>query len=553
MADHTKQTESIRRYHQQTKHRFEQYAKGPETLDWSMQPNPFRYFDGTEKIQLALSAQDLKTKYCDLYVPGTIPPSEVNLGSIGALLELSMGLSAWKEYMGDRWALRCNPSSGNLHPTEAYIITTGLPDLNSGVYHYVSHDHILEQRCIFDAGTPADQGDGPVLLVGLSSIFWREAWKYGERAFRYCQLDVGHALGAIRYACAALGWSAEPLTVADDELEKLLGLNRNQDFVDAEREHPDLLLKITANHSATGTLLVEQITQQCRDAKWMGSANILDRHHMYKWPIIDEVSGATTTLNDSIVKNSPLKESTTSQGIPGDIPPPLPCQTTLKAGDIIQRRRSAQRFDGQTAMEAADFFRMLDMLVPRADVPPWDALPWRPYVHLVLFVHRVNGLEQGLYIMLRNDHALDSLKGALSDKMQWQAVADAPAHLNLYRLIKANSQKAAAKLSCHQRIAADSAFSLGMLSEFNAALENGPWAYKQLYWEAGLLGQVLYLEAEAIDLQGTGIGCFFDDAVHELLGISDTQFQSLYHFTVGGALNDSRLRTLMPYEHLQRD
>src|SRR5437660_12483691 len=31
-------------------------------------------------------------------------------------------------------------------------------------------------------------------LVGLSSIHWREAWKYGERAFRYCQHDVGHAL-----------------------------------------------------------------------------------------------------------------------------------------------------------------------------------------------------------------------------------------------------------------------------------------------------------------------------------------------------------------------
>jgi nitroreductase len=43
-------------------------------------------------------------------------------------------------------------------------------------------------------------------LVGLSSIFWREAWKYGERAFRYCQHDVGHALGTLRSAAAALGW-----------------------------------------------------------------------------------------------------------------------------------------------------------------------------------------------------------------------------------------------------------------------------------------------------------------------------------------------------------
>jgi hypothetical protein len=37
-----------------------------------------------------------------------------------------------------------------------------------------------------------------------------------------------------------------------------------------------------------------------------------------------------------------------------------------------------------------------------------------------------------------------------------------------------------------------------------------------------------------------------------MLGIKDTQFQSVYHFTVGGALNDSRLRTISPYAHLDR-
>jgi hypothetical protein len=192
------------------------------------------------------------------------------------------------------------------------------------------------------------------------------------------------------------------------------------------------------------------------------------------------------------------------------------------------------------------------MLLPRPHTPPWDALPWQPRIHLALFLHRVNGLEPGLYLLLRNENALESLKTAFTQTMEWLRIGEAPAQLNLYRLVKANSQKAAAALSCHQRIAADSAFSLGMLSEFDAALETGPWVYKHLYWEAGMLGQVLYLEAEAAGLQGTGLGCFFDDPVHEMLGIMDTKFQSVYHFTVGGAINDSRLRTLMPYEHLKR-
>ena len=82
-------------------------------------------------------------------------------------------------------------------------------------------------------------------LIGLSSIHWREAWKYGERAFRYCQHDVGHAIGALRIAAATLGWGAGLLHgLADATIEDLLGLNRAEDFAGAEREHPDAVLAV---------------------------------------------------------------------------------------------------------------------------------------------------------------------------------------------------------------------------------------------------------------------------------------------------------------------
>jgi hypothetical protein len=83
-------------------------------------------------------------------------------------------------------------------------------------------------------------------------------------------------------------------------------------------------------------------------------------------------------------------------------------------------------------------------------------------------------------------------------------------------------------------------------------LEQGPWWYRRLYWEAGSIGQVLYLEAEAAGFRGTGIGCFFDDLVHGVVGIEDERFQSLYHFTVGGPEEDLRLLTHPPYAHLER-
>jgi hypothetical protein len=62
-----------------------------------------------------------------------------------------------------------------------------------------------------------------------------------------------------------------------------------------------------------------------------------------------------------------------------------------------------------------------------------------------------------------------------------------------------------------------------------------------------MLGQVLYLEAEAAGIRATGIGCFFDDEMHALLGLRGHAWQSLYHFTAGGPVDDARLTTLPAY------
>jgi hypothetical protein len=60
---------------------------------------------------------------------------------------------------------------------------------------------------------------------------------------------------------------------------------------------------------------------------------------------------------------------------------------------------------------------------------------------------------------------------------------------------------------------------------------------------ASMIGQVLYLEAEAAGARATGIGCFYDDPVHELLGLTGHAWQSLYHFSMGVPVEDARLTT----------
>jgi len=124
-------------------------------------------------VELPLLADALAAAYGDLFVPGRIPPRRLDLNAVAVLFELALGLSAWKEYRGSRWALRCNPSSGNLHPTEGYAILPPLPGIEAGVYHYDSRDHALERRRAFSAdesGRLASLLPAGSFLIGLSSV-----------------------------------------------------------------------------------------------------------------------------------------------------------------------------------------------------------------------------------------------------------------------------------------------------------------------------------------------------------------------------------------------
>jgi nitroreductase len=197
--------------------------------------------------------------------------------------------------------------------------------------------------------------------------------------------------------------------------------------------------------------------------------------------------------------------------------------------------------EGDLSLDA--FCLLLRRLLPGAG-PPWDAFAFVPRLHLVLFVHRVAGLEPGLYAFPRTSAALDVLQRELHEDFAWIRPPGVPDDLPLYLLTPADVRRASAALSCQQAIASDGYFAVAMLAEFDAALEAcGAAAYRQLFWEAGAIGQMLYLEAEAAGARGTGIGCYFDDNVHEVLGIEGHALQSLYHFTVGHPVDDPRLQT----------
>nr|XP_010934062.1 uncharacterized protein LOC105054269 [Elaeis guineensis] len=575
--EQSQQQQQAIEYHNQTKHSLTTgYARGPRGLDWANQPNPFLRFLSSPLLPL-LHFPPLpgdSPLYHSLFSSFPSPPHPISHASLSRLLYDSLSLSAWKTTGLSTWSLRVNPSSGNLHPTEAHLLSPPLPDDNSPfssspfLAHYSPKDHSLELRARLETSSLFPNHAGSQLLLVLSSIFWREAWKYGERALRYCNHDAGHALAAVALAAASLGWDARLLDgLGHEDLDRLLGLYRANPsppsqlpdrpvrgrFPWIESQHPDcaLLLFPFGAASSVDYSALSAALSRFPSLAWLGTPNSLSKDHVC-WDIIYRTAEAVKkppTPSDGFSVNPFHKSGLISESL----------YKGLTVREVVRKRRSAVDMDGVHVMQRETFYQILLHCLPSGEVGPGEkqgkqfALPfrvltWDAEVHAALFVHKVANLPQGLYFLVRNEDHFDSLRRAMRSQFEWVKPEGCPAGLPLYRLARGNCQELAKQLSCHQDIASDGCFSLGMVARFEPVLrERNAWMYPRLFWETGVLGQVLYLEAHAVGISATGIGCYFDDAVHEVLGLKDLEFQSLYHFTVGSPVLDKRIMSLPAY------
>ena len=171
-------------------------------------PDPFRHYEGVPVLDLPADS------------PCPPAPCEDGPSFLSQLLFHSAAISASKVTpAGQRYALRVNPSSGNLHPTEFHFATRGLKNWPDGLCHYRPSSHMAEQRALGDF-TP----HAPVTFF-LTSIAWREAWKYQSRAYRYCLHDIGHAWQSLVIAAQAMGCKDLALAdFSDDQISARLRL-----------------------------------------------------------------------------------------------------------------------------------------------------------------------------------------------------------------------------------------------------------------------------------------------------------------------------------------
>jgi SagB-type dehydrogenase family enzyme len=286
-------------YHDRTKHHLHRYARALGYLDWANQPDPFRRYEQSPTFPLEHPQFSATPTYDALFNLPQAFAEPVNRDFISHLFCESLAISAWKQAGNSRWSLRVNPSSGDLHPTEAYLIAGPIKDISetADVYHYSPYAHALERRVTLTHEEWATLSHGlppGTLLIVLTSIYWRESWKYGERAFRYCHHDVGHAIGALTFAAAALGWKTRLIqSVTDSDLALLTGITQQEGI---EAEHPDcLLVTYPAGALATSAVpvvnLSDTLLERLRTTNFEGHPNKLSTDH-HAWPIIDAITDA---------------------------------------------------------------------------------------------------------------------------------------------------------------------------------------------------------------------------------------------------------------------
>ncbi len=487
-----------REYHEATKHSVESLSRARHVLDWANMPDPFRHYEGVPVLDLPADPPTPEMPTFDVLqgAAGTTPVGD-GPTFLSQLLFYSAAISAAKRVpsTGYKYALRVNPSSGNLHPTEFHFHTRGLKGWPDGWYHYDPSRHMGEQRGrgVF-TGEPV--GSAPIVFV-LTSIVCREAWKYGERAYRYCLHDIGHAWQALALSARAIGCDHFAVgSFVDDNLARMVHLNND--------EWPMLIV----------TLHGESIPVREADigkTVWFGGqANQLSKETIAH-PLIDSIHFVTKQSSSGSCGTSFVESAPTGSG---EIKLPSPASSTRSFGEVTRMRRSALDFlGGKRSMSLAELSAILAVTAQ----PLSADFAGTRFIQLYLYAHRVDGLQSGVYKF-------------------W------PERAELEQVTSGDQRVAAAGLSLGQNLAGNACVTFSMIGDLDrAARTYGDRGYRYVHLEAGAIGHRLYLAAEALGLGATGIGAFYDDGVHRYLNLVPSEGQVVYHFAIGYPVPDPRV------------
>ncbi|MGH2616198.1 MAG: SagB/ThcOx family dehydrogenase [Thermomicrobiales bacterium] len=492
MAQHTAPVETIQHFLLATDHApdrlDDQYAG---TLDPALRPRPDKRYPTLAPLPLPAPTAFMPSRLpalaaiADSGEGRTIATGTLDLGALARIAFFTNGITKWLRAGDQALAFRAAPTTGALYHIEVYLVTSDLPGLPAGVYHYGAHDHALRQLRAGDyrASVIAATGDEPAIaqapvIMVMTSVFWRNAWKYAARAYRHAYWDAGTMLpNTLAVAAAAQIPARLVLSFADEPIAKLLGLDLDREGIIAlvalgrAESTPPPAPPVTELNLRTEPYSVREI----------------------EFPLIRATHRATLLeTGDEAARwreqTSRLPAKPTSRAPLIALPTPATDLPSDPIETVIRRRGSTRRF-AREPITLAQLSALLDSAthgVPSDTLGP-DGIPFNT---LYVFVNAVDGLQPGTYVYHRAYHALEPL----------QVVSESEAREMTY------------DLALEQDLGGDAAVNIYLLSDLDPTLATlGARGYRLAQLGGALVAGKLYLAAYALGLGATGL-TFFDQA-----------------------------------------
>ena len=396
------------------------------------------------------------------------PGSPLDLSALAQLLHYSAGLIR-RSFLRSAGEVhyRAAASAGALYPIELYVVCGDLPGLGAGIYHYSPADNALTLLCSGDfRGNLSDSAAGhdgiasaPATIV-CTCVFWRSAWKYRERGYRYCYWDNGTILANLAATANAHGLPAEVVAgFVDAEVDGLLGLesDREASFFLVPIGEGDTAPTASANVPAIdpGVLGVERRTEYPETRALHANSLLGDAAEVRDW-----------------------REAAPTQPAPkaADWPESSPL------GETVAHRGSTRRF-ARDPMPAG----RLEALLAASTAPiPTDY--GGGLIDTYLIVNAAEGIAPGSYYYSPGGGALELLN-------------------------EGEFREEAGHLCFEQALGADASAVAFFMADLDSILSRlGNRGYRAAQLEAGIIGGRMYLSSHAMGLGATGM-TFFDDAV----------------------------------------
>ncbi len=480
-------------------------------LDWPGQPSFFKKYSPCNSYSLplpkALPECSLFTLSKKVYSPSSTPaplptPTIWNRSSLASLLLLTSaptGHSTFAE--GEIW-YRSNASAGALHPLEFYLSFPGSDDLPAGLYHYdllkpglnrLRHDPSLETFAAACGDDKKAESPSPTLLI--SGIFFRSAWKYRARAYRYLLLDAGHALENLSLALSAMGADFDVVLDFDDvAINRTLGFDepREVGLVAVSLRSPSLF-------SDSKTLL-----ETSDPEPELGSSSRVSSREV-DYPLLNEIHQATSvplrrtpdpnlTCPEFYQKLSNWQEISDKRALP---------ESALDYVESLRQRRSKRNFiNSKIPLDLEVLHCLLGFMSQGLENSSF------PEPEIAFWAAGICGLDDGLYLFDR----FAARFTLFADQDRRRAVATA---------------------SLDQRWLERAALQFLFFADLESAQEvYGPRSYRYLQIAAGRLGQRLYLGATALGLGCCAVGAFYDSELARTCCLPKN-FDPLYLVAVG--------------------